>query len=85
MLLHLSLSFIGSLNEEWILEICVLYIMRGALGSTSDKFYVQYSVHHGSVYQDDGRPHDTVTVPDVAYAVKLIDLLMMDTERVRHL
>jgi hypothetical protein len=46
-------------------------------------FYVQYSVHHGSIYQeitnrchvtvlyflnqDDGRPHDTVTVPEVAY------------------
>jgi hypothetical protein len=35
--------------------------------------------------QDDGRPHDTVTVPDVAYAVNFIDLLMMDTERVRNM
>jgi hypothetical protein len=29
--------------------------------------------------QDDVRPHDTVTVPEVAYAVNFIDLLMMDT------
>jgi hypothetical protein len=35
--------------------------------------------------QDDGRPHDTVTVPDVAYAVNFIDFLMMDTERVRNM
>jgi hypothetical protein len=35
--------------------------------------------------QDDGRPHDTVTVPDVAYAVNFIDLLMIDTERVRNM
>jgi hypothetical protein len=35
--------------------------------------------------QDDGRPHDTVTVPEVAYAVNFIDLLMMDTECVRNM
>jgi hypothetical protein len=32
-----------------------------------------------------GRPHDTVTVPEVAYAVNFIDLLMMDTECVRNM
>jgi hypothetical protein len=56
------------------------------------KFYVQYSVHHGSIYQEitnrchvTVRPHDTVTVPEVAYAVNFIDLLMMDTECVRNM
>jgi hypothetical protein len=34
--------------------------------------------------QDDGRPHDTVAVPEVAYAVNFIDILMMDTECVRN-
>jgi hypothetical protein len=96
----------------------------------SPQYYVQYSVHHGSIYreitnrchvtvlyfllilymfrahsvsiirrsikltayatvtglsQDDGRPHDTVTVPEVAYAANFIDLLMMDTECVRNM
>jgi hypothetical protein len=37
------------------------------------------------VSQDDGRPHDTVTVPEVAYAVNFIYLLMMDTECVRNM
>jgi hypothetical protein len=47
-------------------------------------FYVQYSVHHGSIYQEiPTRCH--VTVPEVAYVVNLIDLLMMDTERVRNM
>jgi hypothetical protein len=79
-----------------------------------DIFYVQYSVHHGSIYQEItnrchvtllyfllilymfrthsvsiirrcGRPHDTVTVLEVAYAVNFIDLLMMDTECVRNM
>jgi hypothetical protein len=39
---------------------------------------------HKQLGQDDGRPHDTVTVPEVAYAVNFIDL-MMDTECVRNM
>jgi hypothetical protein len=43
----------------------------------------QMDVRLGS--HDDGRPHDTVTVPEVAYAVNFIDLLMMDTECARNM
>jgi hypothetical protein len=45
----------------------------------------QMSRHSQGLSQDDGRLHDTVTVPEVAYAVNFIDLLMMDTECVRNM
>jgi hypothetical protein len=48
-----------------------------------DQFIKKYQ--QDGLSQDDGRSHDIVTVPDVAYAVNFIDLLMMDTERVRNM
>jgi hypothetical protein len=51
----------------------------------SNLFPVILYMFRTGLSQDDSRPHDTVTVPEVAYAVNFIDLLMMDTERVRNM
>jgi hypothetical protein len=47
--------------------------------------YFLLILYMSGLSQDDGRPHDTVTIPEVAYAVNFIDLLMMDTECVRNM
>jgi hypothetical protein len=49
------------------------------------KFIGGVFVAHPTNTHHHTRPHDTVTIPEVAYAVNLIDLLMMDTERVRNM
>jgi hypothetical protein len=43
-------------------------------------WYGNSIVRPAVVLAESVRPHDTVTVPEVAYAVNFIDLLMMDTE-----
>jgi hypothetical protein len=79
----------------YVLFMCKCVLPPGVNPTAVDKyeyqyqFYVQYSVHHGSIYQEiTNRCHVTVLYfLLILYIINFnfIDLLMMDTECVRNM